>query len=266
MTKLNLGFSSCPNDTFIFHAMLHGLIDTKGFQFMPHIHDVELLNQKAFSKELHISKLSFFAYLRLRNHYEILDSGAALGFGCGPMLVSKNEDLDFSKARIAIPGDNTTAYLLLKLWKPEINNVSVTRFDKILPGIQSGQYDAGLIIHEGRFIYPEYGCIKIVDLGEWWENETNCPIPLGCIAIRKDPNTIIHKEIIEKILKNSIFYAQKDRIASRKYVKSFAQEMDDNVINGHINLYVNDFTVSLGKQGYSAINKLEEMAKCRNIL
>jgi len=266
MTELNIGFSSCPNDTFIFHAMLNGLINTKGYQFTPHIHDVELLNQKAFEKELHISKLSFFAYLKLRDHYEILDSGSALGFGCGPMLVSKNTDLDFSKARIAIPGVNTTAHLLLKLWRPEVSNVSVTRFDKILPGIQSGQFDAGLIIHEGRFIYPDYDCVKIVDLGEWWEGETDCPIPLGCIAIRKDTDTVIHKKNVEAILKDSVLYAKSNRSASRDFVKSFAQEMDDNIIDGHVNLYVNEFTVSLGEQGNNAVKKLEEMAKCRNIL
>jgi 1,4-dihydroxy-6-naphthoate synthase len=266
MTTLDIAFSTCPNDTFIFHAMLHDSIDTGNLRFIPHMHDVEDLNKKAFSKTFHVSKLSFFAYLKLRQHYEILDAGSALGYGCGPLLVGKSADLSLSEAKIAVPGEYTTAYLLLKLWRPEIRNVEITRFDNILEKIQIGKYDAGLIIHEGRFIYPEYDCVEIIDLGKWWESQTGLPIPLGCIAVRKDRPVIDLKKDIESVLRNSVQYAMENRNASREFVKLHAQEMDDRVIDGHIDLYVNNFTVSLGKTGGKAIQALEEMARWKKIL
>jgi len=266
MTTLDLAFSTCPNDTFIFHAMLHDRIDTANLRFIPHMHDVEALNKKAFSKTFHISKLSFYAYLKLRQSYEILDSGSALGYGCGPLLVGRSSDLLFPEAKVAIPGEYTTAYLLLKLWNPEIRNVEVTRFDNILEGVQIGRYDAGLIIHEGRFIYPEYGCVKIIDLGKWWEDETGLPIPLGCIAVSKDCPAIDLKDDIESVLRNSVQYALKNKSASREFVKLHAQELDDQVIDGHIDLYVNNFTISLGDNGRKAIQTLEEMARWKKIL
>ncbi len=265
MTIFDIGFSTCPNDTFIFHAMLHDCIDTGSLTFASHMHDVEELNQKAFAGTFHISKLSFYAYFKLKETYEILDSGSALGYGCGPLLIGKTNDFT-PDVKIAIPGELTTAYLLLQLWSPNIHNVEVTRFDNILEGVQSGQYDAGLIIHEGRFIYPEYGCKKIVDLGEWWEAETGMPIPLGCITIRKDQPTISQKKDIESILKNSIEYAFENRNKSRDFIKLHAQEMDDQVIDGHIDLYVNAFTTSLGNKGRKAIQVLEEMARWKEIL
>jgi len=230
------------------------------------MHDVEHLNKKAFSKTFHVSKLSFYAYLKLRQNYEILDAGSALGYGCGPLLVGRSADIDLSEAKIAVPGEYTTANLLLKLWRPEIRNIEITRFDNILENVQMGKYDAGLIIHEGRFIYPEYDCVEIIDLGKWWEGETGLPIPLGCIAVRKDPPTFDLKNEIESVLRNSVQYALKNRHASREFVKLHAQEMDDRVIDGHIDLYVNDFTVSLGETGTKAIQALEEMARWKKIL
>ncbi|QTA89774.1 1,4-dihydroxy-6-naphthoate synthase [Desulfonema magnum] len=264
--ELEIGFSPCPNDTFIFHAMLHGLIDTGEFCFVPHIDDVEALNLKAFEGAFPITKLSFYAYVLLKERYALLDSGSALGYKCGPLLVAKSRLKNLAEAHIAIPGKYTTAHMLLKLWHPEIQHVSPTRFDLILPGVQSGEFDAGLIIHEGRFIYPEYGCIKIIDLGEWWEAETRLPIPLGCIAIQNDPSVICHKEKIESFLRNSVNYAFENRDASREFIKSHAQEMDDTVIDSHINLYVNDFTISLGETGRKAVETLAEMAQCRKII
>ena len=266
MTTLDIAFSTCPNDTFIFHAMLHGCIDTGNLVFSPHLHDVEELNKKAFSQAFNISKLSFYAYLRLRETYEILDSGSALGYGCGPLLIGRSSEKFTPNATIAIPGEYTTAYLLLQLWNPEIRNVKITRFDNILEGVQTGEYDAGLIIHEGRFIYPEYDCVKIVDLGQWWEDETGMPVPLGCIAVRKDPPTISFKNHLESILRDSVQYAFKHRGESRDFIKSHAQEMDDHVIDGHIDLYVNDFTISLGDRGRKAIQTLEEMARWKKVL
>lgn len=261
--EMNIGFSSCPNDAFVFHAMIHQLIDTRGFDFIPHIDDVEALNQKAFEGALPVSKLSFYAYLLLKERYTLLDSGAALGFGCGPLLVAKSAIDHPENARIAVPGIYTTAYMLLKLWNPEIRNVSPLRFDRILPAVQSGEFDAGLIIHEGRFVYQDYDCIEIIDLGKWWESETGLPIPLGCIAVRND--SLVHKEGIESVLRHSVTYAFEHRDASRDFIRSHARELDDTVIENHISLYVNDFTVSLGQTGMKAVRTLEEMMRCRNI-
>ena len=266
MKPFDIGFSTCPNDTFIFHAMLHGCINTGNLSFVPHMHDVEELNKQAISGAFHVTKLSFYAYFMLKETYEILDSGAALGYGCGPLLIGRTADAFNPGGKIAIPGEFTSAYLLLQLWNPKIHNVEITRFDNILNGVQSGKYDAGLIIHEGRFIYPEYGCQKIVDLGQWWESETGMPIPLGCIAIRKDPATIQQKSYFETILKKSIQYAFENRNESRAFITRHAQEMEDQVIDGHISLYVNDFTMSLGDKGKQAIQALEEMAKWKKIL
>lgn len=266
MINIELGFSTCPNDTFIFHAMLHDCIDTHGLGFNYHMEDVEALNLKAFAGTYQITKLSFYAYLQLQKTYRILDAGAALGYGCGPLLVAKSRNIELADAHVAVPGEHTTACLLLKLWKPEIHKITITRFDNILEGVKLGKYDAGLIIHEGRFIYPEYDCVEIVDLGKWWETETKLPIPLGCIAIRKDKDTIKFQDRIESVLKNSIQYAFNNRDASRKFVKLHAQELDDNVIDGHIDLYVNKFTLSLGDMGKKAIQTLEKMARRKKIL
>ena len=266
MTQLDIAFSTCPNDTFIFHAMLHDCIDTGNLLFIPHMHDVEALNQKAFSKTFHISKLSFYAYLKLRQSYEVLDAGSALGYGCGPLLVGRNTDLSLPEAKIAVPGEYTTAYLLLKLWHPEIRNVEITRFDNILEGVQIGRYDAGLIIHEGRFIYPEYDCVEIIDLGKWWEDKTSLPIPLGCIALRKESPYIDLKSDIESVIRKSVEYGFQNRDASREFVKLHAREMEDPVIDGHIDLYVNNFTLSLGDTGKKAIQTLEETARWQKIL
>ena len=266
MTKNNkhidIAFSSCPNDTFVFHALLNNLVDTKGLTFSPFIDDVESLNQQAKKGMHQVSKLSFAAWLNLRDKYELLDSGAALGFGCGPLLVAHAKNLSVEDALIAIPGIDTTANILFRLRYPEAKNTIVVRFDEILPGIKSGKFDAGVIIHEGRFVFKDYGCEKIIDLGEWWEKETSSPIPLGCIAIRKDDETIIYKDTIESAIRASVKFAFENPEVSREYVKSLAQEMDDNVIDRHIKLYVNEFTLSLGEKGRKAVQKLEEMTGC----
>ena len=266
MNRVNVGFSPCPNDTSIFHAMLYGDVDTMGLSFAAHLHDVEELNRKAFEEVFPVTKLSFFAWLVLEKNYELLDAGAALGRGCGPLLVTKGEKTLAKGARIAIPGQYTTAHLLLKLFDPSLDNVAVARFDTILAGVQDGLYDAGVIIHEGRFVYENYGLSKVVDLGEWWENESGAPIPLGCIAIRKDANSLALKPRIESILKASVLYSMNHKERSRTYVKQHAQELDDTVIDHHIDLYVNEFTLSLGEEGRRAIEQLREMAACKKIL
>ncbi len=261
MKQLSIAFSPCPNDTFVFHAMLHGLVDTRGLSFKTYIDDVETLNERAFNNEFHVTKMSFAAYLELTEKYELLDSGSALGYKCGPLVIARNENVDLNNSRIAVPGRYTTANLLFKLRYPEALNIDYTRFDNIMEGVQSGRYDAGVIIHEGRFVYPDYNLVKIIDLGEWWEKQTGMPIPLGCIAIRKDSNTILEKHNVENIIRDSVNYAFKNRMASRDYVKSHAQEMEDSVIDSHINLYVNDFTISLGEKGREAIKVLSDMVK-----
>lgn len=264
--SLDIAFSPCPNDTYIFHAMVNGLTDNGRFRFIPRMDDVEALNRKAFRKTFPVSKLSFHAYLKLKNDYEILDSGAALGYGCGPLLVGKYDFPPGPDAKIAIPGKWTTAHLLLKLWRPELTNVEITRFDNILEGVRDGRYDAGLIIHEGRFVYSRYGLEKIVDLGEWWEGKTGLPIPLGCIAILKEHPFIRYKKEVESIIRKSVAYAFENRAASREFIKTHAQEMEDEVIDGHIHLYVNSFTLSLGDIGQKAVRKLEEMTAEKGLI
>jgi 1,4-dihydroxy-6-naphthoate synthase len=262
--NLDIGFSPCPNDTFTFHALTQGQIDTGPYEFIPHLADVEELNRRALLRIHAVTKLSFYAYLCLKDRYTLMDAGSALGFGCGPLLVAGRAVEDYGKARIAVPGRYTTAYLLLQLWQGDIGNIEFVRFDEILPGIASGRFDAGVIIHEGRFVYPSYGCIRIIDLGEWWESETRLPIPLGCIAIRND--LLAQKTAVEGLIRASLTYAREHPGASRDFIRLHAQEMDDGVISDHISLYVNDFSLSLGETGMQAVRTLEDMARCRNLL
>ena len=263
MKNFEIAFSSCPNDTFVFHAMMHSLVDLGDYKFNSYISDIDVLNIEAAHGRFPITKLSFHAYLKLKDSYRVLDAGSALGYGCGPLLVTKRGG-DISKMKIAIPGEMTTAFLLLKLWNPQIENVEVVRFDEIMSGVAMGRFDAGLIIHEGRFVYEKFGLVSMVDLGEWWESKTNMPIPLGCIAIHKDYDGDFKN--ISSIISSSVKYAFANPEASREYIKSYAQELEDSVVDEHIKLYVNDFTIDLGAKGRRAIEVLEEMAVERGIL
>lgn len=258
-------FSSCPNDTLIFHALLHGLVDAGDLRFDSWISDVEDLNRRAFDERYPVTKLSFHAWLLVKERYRLLDAGAALGYGCGPLLVSRDGEADLRGKRIAIPGVYTTAYLLLKLWYPGDIGVVATTFDRILEGVAAGEYDAGLIIHEGRFVYQRYGLSKIVDLGEWWEAGTGLPVPLGCIAVSRAQSDADIR-IIEEALRASVRYGLANRGASREFVRIHAQEMEDWVIDEHINLYVNDFSVELGESGRRAIAVLDERARKRGVI
>ena len=287
--ELDIGFSPCPNDTFIFDALIHQRIDTAPFRFRPQIADVEELNKRGFAQKHPITKLSFYAYLLLKDRYDLLDSGAARGYGCGPLLVARKiggqeigaigghdpispeigivspDCPDWIRdARIAVPGRYTTAYLLLQIWQGSCGRAEFVRFDEILPGVASGKYDAGLIIHEGRFVYQKYNCLKIVDLGQWWESETGLPLPLGCIALRRD--MFRYKEAVETLLRQSVHQAMKNPGAANEFIKLHAQELDDQVISDHISLFVNEFTLSLGQTGMRAIEALEERARCQGIL
>jgi 1,4-dihydroxy-6-naphthoate synthase len=244
--------------------MIHGLVNFPGFEFTPHIMDIDELNKSAFLEKFDIIKISYHAYLLLRDKYTLLDSGSALGYGCGPLLVSRDGKELTADSRIAVPGDLTTAVLLLKLWRNDLSNLKVLRFDEIMPAVAAGEFDGGLIIHEGRFIFESYGLKKIIDLGAWWENETGMPIPLGCIAVKN--NFSDYKDKLSAIIKASVNYAFENKSVSRPYIKSLAQELDDNIIDEHIKLYVNDFSSSLGIKGINAIKKLEEMAVWRGLI
>jgi len=261
---LSLAFSSCPNDTFIFHALVHKCINTHHLTFNVHIDDVESLNHAALNQEYDITKLSFHGFLHVQETYDLLDAGAALGFGCGPLVVTQKGLDNLLNAKIATPGQYTTAHLLFLLKFGNLCDITHVRFDEILPGIASGIFDAGVIIHEGRFIYQKYNCDMLIDLGKWWEDVTSLPIPLGCIAIHKRLAHI--KPIIEECIRQSILYAKENPNASRQYIRFHAQELDDTVIQQHIDLYVNDFSLSLGTIGIKALQTLKEMAQCRGIL
>ncbi len=252
--KLSLGFSPCPNDTYIFDALVHGKIDTKGISFEPYLEDVEALNKHANEGKYDITKLSYHAFAHVSDKYVLMDSGSALGNNCGPLLISKTNltENELQSASVAIPGEWTTANFLLGLAYPQIKNKTAVIFSEIEDGILNNKYDAGLIIHENRFTYQQKGLKLIQDLGSWWETETQMPIPLGGIAIKRE----IDKEIailVQELIRESIFYAQKNPQASEEYIHCHAQEMDKRVTKEHINLYVNDFSIRLGKKGKNAI-------------
>ena len=259
--KLTLGFSPCPNDTFIFDAMVHGRIDTEGLEFDYFLTDVEELNRRAFAGNVDITKMSYHAYAYAANNYLILDSGSALGWKNGPLLISKSpiKQDELSDKLIAIPGRYTTANLLLGIAWPDALNKKEYLFSDIEAALLNEEVDAGLIIHETRFTYHNKGLLKIADMGEYWEKLTDMPIPLGAIVINRSvPDEIALK--VNRILKRSLEYAYKDSIASFDFVVGNAQEMNKNVLNSHIKLFVNDFTLELGTEGRAAIEKLYYIA------
>lgn len=259
--KLTLGFSPCPNDTFVFDAMVHGRIDTEGIEFDCFMTDIEELNRRAVAGETDITKMSFMAFAYAAKDYLILDSGSALGHRNGPLLISKkNIDFrDIPAARIAIPGTNTTANLLFTIFWPDAKDKTEYLFSDIEEALLKDKADAGLIIHEKRFTFQKKGLIKLADLGEQWEKLTGLPIPLGTIAInRKIPEETALK--VNRIIHRSLEYAYSNSLASYDFIRSNAQEMDSAVMNKHIKLYVNKFTSNLGKEGRRAIRELYRLA------
>jgi 1,4-dihydroxy-6-naphthoate synthase len=258
MRQLDIGFSSCPNDTFIFYGLIKGGIGSNKFIFRERIEDIETLNRLALKGHLDVVKVSIHATGYLLREYKLLRSGAAVGRGCGPLIVVKEEfDIeDLIGRRIAIPGRLTTAALLLGLFNKDlIKNTIEMPFFRIMESVKKGVVDAGVIIHEGRFTYPLYGLRLIVDLGQWWEEETGLPIPLGGIMVK---STIPKDEMleIENLIKKSIQFAYSNPPGLKKYIKSYAQELSDDVIDKHIQTYVNDFTLQLGEEGEEAIRRL----------
>jgi 1,4-dihydroxy-6-naphthoate synthase len=257
--KLTLGFSPCPNDTFIFDAIVNRRIDTSFFDFSIHMADVEELNKMAFESVLDITKISAAAYPKIADNYFLLDSGSAIGNNNGPILISKQKIFpdEINDLKIAIPGFNTTANLLLSIAFPKAINKKEYIFSNIEEVVLSGETDAGLIIHETRFTYQAKGLKKVVDLGEFWERNFGMLVPLGCIAIkRKYSREII--ETINLLIRESVEFAFKNPDKSAEYIKKHAQELDTDVIQKHINLYVNQYTIDQGTEGRKAIKFLFE--------
>jgi 1,4-dihydroxy-6-naphthoate synthase len=265
--KLTLGFSPCPNDTFIFDAMVHERVDTEGITFEYFLADVEELNGRAMKADVDITKISYHAYAYVAKNYYILDSGSALGFRNGPLIISKNKisPKDFESLHIAIPGKYTTANLLMSIAWPGATHKTEYLFSDIERAILAGEVDAGLIIHETRFTYLRKGLHKFADMGEYWERLTGLPIPLGTIVIRRSiPEEVALK--VNRILKRSLEYAYMDSLASYDFVSKNAKEMDSTVMNNHIKLFVNEFTSNLGPDGRKAIETLYSVARERNVI
>ena len=254
--KLTFGYTPCPNDAFAFHALAHGLVPAP-FEVEPVLYDIEELNERAAAGELQLTKLSFGAAAAAGDRYRLLRSGAALGRGVGPLVVAREETslAEAAAGRIAVPGRQTTAFLLLRLAAPELGDVIELRYDRILASVVEGDVDAGLIIHESRFTYADHGLVRVADLGEWWEAETGLPVPLAGIFARSDldPELV---EAVEAAVRASVEYAFAHPEASRDYVRSLAQEMSDEVCAAHIALYVNEQSVDIGDEGLGAIERL----------
>lgn len=265
---LTLGYSPCPNDTFIFYALVHGRIDTAGLGLREVLLDVETLNRKALNAELDITKVSLHAFGFLRDEYRLLRSGGALGRGCGPLVVAKKRLAmdDLRGGKIAIPGRLTTAYLLLRLYDPALaGNVVEMSFDRIMAAVKDGSVDAGLIIHESRFTYPDYGLFEVMDLGRWWEEDTGLPIPLGCIIAKKSLGDELIRTI-DALVRGSVEYALTHREKTKDYVKAHSREIADEVIERHIRLYVNRYSLDLGSEGTAAVEELLRRAKGQGII
>ena len=267
--ELHLGFSPCPNDTFIFDAMLHGKIDTEGITFIPVIEDVETLNQKALQQELAITKLSYHAFAHLVDKYILLDAGSALGFGVGPLLISKNkiENIEdkIANLKIGIPGKLTTANFLLNIAFPQAQQKVEMVFSEIENALINEEIDLGLIIHENRFTYAAKGLHKVIDLGSFWEQKTGSAIPLGGIVMsRKYDKQTLDK--VNRIMASSVEFAMKNPLSSAAFVKQHAQEMEESVMVQHIQLYVNKYSLNLGVEGRKAVSTLLDSAVAQGLI
>jgi 1,4-dihydroxy-6-naphthoate synthase len=261
--KLTLGFSPCPNDTFIFDAMVNGKIDCGDLEFEVVLEDVETLNQMALEGILDITKLSFPALFQSSDKYELLDSGGALGKGVGPILISRQNDpsIDLTGKSIALPGEHTTANLLFSFAYPHATNKKFMLFSAIEDAVLHGETELGVIIHENRFTYQQKGLFKVMDLGDYWEKQMNTPIPLGAIAVHKRINgQIAHR--IEGYIRRSIEHAFANLPEIPEYVKTHSATLSEDVMRQHIDLYVNDFSLSYGLEGNHAIARLREAASC----
>lgn len=253
--KISLAFSPCPNDTFIFDGLVNHKIDTKGLDFDVHLEDVQTLNKWALQQTLDITKISYGVYPLVANNYNLLQSGGALGKGVGPLLIAKNAAIDLSNCCIAIPGENTTAHFLFSLAYPNCVNKKFMPFNEIENWLLQNNNVAGVIIHENRFTYQQKGLQKIKDLGEYWETTTQLPIPLGGIVVHKRVNEDLIKTI-DALIKQSIEFAFANYPTLSTYVTQHAQEMSQDVMRQHIDLYVNNYSLQLGNDGMQAVDKL----------
>lgn len=256
--KLSIAFSPCPNDTFIFAALIKGLIDTEGIEFDVVFDDVETLNRAALKHRYPITKLSFGMYAGLMENYHLLSAGAALGRGCGPLMISRRPMVEIKTNeayRVAIPGKNTTANFLLNIFYPELKYKKEMLFSEIQPALIRNEIDLGLIIHESRFTYEKNGLFKVADLGECWEKSTGYPIPLGGIFVAQQLPLSLAKKV-NRLIRQSILFAQQNPDEVMPFVKEHANEMDESVMQQHIELYVNNYSVNLGEDGKQAIRYL----------
>ena len=272
--ELTLGFSPCPNDTFIFDALIHGKIDTEGLSFKVFFDDVETLNQKALRGELAITKLSFHAFAYVADQYALLDAGSALGFGVGPLLICKKENLEKINAelgtenpqlKVAIPGKYTTANFLLGVAYPQLTNKQEMVFSEIENALLNDEIDLGLIIHENRFTYQAKGLHKVVDLGAYWEEFSGCAIPLGGIVVNRNLPIEI-QEKVNRLVKKSVEFAFENPKSGIEFISEHAQAMDEEIMYKHIELYVNQYSVDLGLEGRKAIDTLFDIATKNEII
>ncbi|QIL39618.1 1,4-dihydroxy-6-naphthoate synthase [Pedobacter sp. HDW13] len=272
--KLTLGFSPCPNDTFIFDALIHHKIDTEGLEFEVYYDDVETLNQKALRGELNITKLSFHAFAYVANQYALLDAGSALGFGVGPLLISKNHFKGENDPalltpdaglKVGIPGKYTTANFLLGIAYPELQNKQELVFSEIESALLEEKIDLGLIIHENRFTYQDKGLNKIIDLGDYWEKLTGCAIPLGGIVVNRNLDRDVQLKV-NRLIRQSVEYAFTHPKSSIDFIREHAQAMEESVMYKHIELYVNKYSINLGEEGRKAVDTLFKLAQERGII
>jgi 1,4-dihydroxy-6-naphthoate synthase len=267
--NLLLGYSPCPNDCFIFYALAHNKLKSSkvspDITWQIRLEDVEALNQLAKQNVLDVSKISYHAYAHLMNDYIMLPAGGALGKGVGPLIVTKEKLETLSNKRVAIPGGLTTANLLLKLSQPDDINIVTLRYDQIMPAVARGEVDAGLIIHESRFTYPNYGLQKFLDVGEWWESTTGRLLPLGGIIAKRSLGEITLGHI-NNAIKESLEYAYLHPEETKSYVAQYAQEMSEEVRQKHIDLYVNEYSLDVGEKGKAAVLELFKRAEEREFI
>ncbi len=256
--RFSLGFSPCPNDTFIFDALVNHKIDTEGFEFEVVLEDVQTLNEWARAGKLDISKISYGVLALVLEEYIVLNSGGALGKGVGPLLITKDEvrnTNEINNMHIAIPGVNTTAHMLFSLAYPEAKNKIFLVFHEIEDAVLTGKADAGVIIHENRFTYQQKGLHKVVDLGAYWEETIKVPIPLGGIVMKRSFDTEIQTKV-DRLIRKSLEYAFENYPSITDYVRQHSQEMEESVMKQHIDLYVNNYSLQLGEDGKKAVQKL----------
>lgn len=282
--RLTLGFSPCPNDTYIFHALVAGLVEGRAdaepvevgsndqpvngrggepFSFDVRLADIDELNAAAARGDLDVAKVSYHAYGHIADDYVLLRAGGAIGHGVGPLLVARDADLDLSGKRVAIPGGRTTANLLLALLRDDLEPI-IMRYDRIMPAVAAGEVDAGLIIHESRFTYRQHGLQSLVDLGAWWQDQTGLPVPLGAIAAKRSLGSRVHAGL-NAAIGASLRFANERPSASARYVAEHAQEMSADVRRQHIELYVNDHSVDVGPLGEAAVRELLRRATERDL-